>query len=223
MSPAAVPLRSDADLARGPVRLARLLLRFDVMDPRERGSPRERHPITWGIHPSPFGPCLIGRTSLGICEVGFYTEAQAADAIQGILMRWPESSLRRDDQATRELAERIFARSTTDPLLPLHLRGTSFQLRVWRALLNVLRGQVTTYGEIAHALGAPGAARAVGGAVGANPVAYLVPCHRVVRSSGALGGYRWSVPLKRAILSAEMPEPTGPGRPDHDVVIRPDA
>lgn len=161
--------------------------------------------IRTGIHPSPFGPALLGVTERGICFLAF-PEPGDDEALDDLARRWPEAELRRDPEATEPLARRAFApleKDDVDVPLPLHLRGTNFQVQVWRALLRVPEGGVTSYGRLARIVERPGAARAVGSAVASNPVAYLIPCHRVIRSTGDFGEYRWGSARKRAMLGRE--------------------
>ncbi|HWP01815.1 MAG TPA: methylated-DNA--[protein]-cysteine S-methyltransferase [Gemmatimonadaceae bacterium] len=166
-----------------------------------------------GFHDSPFGPVLLGASEVGTSQLGiawlsFVTNSRAR-ALAALRESWPGVQLVRSDQLTAELVEGIFAKCGNGrsqgriPHLPLLVRGTDFQVKVWKALLRIPTGSVATYKDVAQAVGAPAATRAVGNAVGRNPVAFLIPCHRVVRSTGALGGYRWGTERKRLILSWE--------------------
>lgn len=178
--------------------------------------------IRAGVHPSPFGPALVGATERGICFLAFLPPSDPGDrepdvspatepegleqAMQDLKGRWPAARVVRDDEGTGDLAGRAFGPLTGEeagPPLPLHLKGTNFQVQVWKALLRIPAGRVTTYGDLARSLGRPDAARAVGGAVGRNPVSYLIPCHRVIRSVGEFGAYRWGAARKRAMLGWE--------------------
>jgi AraC family transcriptional regulator of adaptative response/methylated-DNA-[protein]-cysteine methyltransferase len=154
------------------------------------------------VHPSPFGDALLALTPRGICRLAFLGAGGAAAARDELAAAWPAATLRRDDAGTAPAAAAVFAGAGDAPLR-LWVRGTNFQVAVWRALLRIPEGAVTSYGELAAAAGRPGAARAVGQAVGANPVAYLIPCHRVIRGAGAPGGYRWGPERKRALLAWE--------------------
>lgn len=158
--------------------------------------------IRWGLHPSPFGPALIGITRRGVCHLSFEQSDESGPAV--LRTRWPNASLVEDPELSAGMLHRVFRRPPEkgEPL-SVWIRGTNFQTRVWDALLRIPPGSTVTYKRIAEALGFPNAARAVGGAVGANPIAYLVPCHRVIRESGALGGYRWGEPRKRVLLAWE--------------------
>jgi AraC family transcriptional regulator of adaptative response/methylated-DNA-[protein]-cysteine methyltransferase len=171
-----------------------------------------------GFHDSPFGPVLLGASELGTSELGtselgiawlsFVTHSRAR-ALTALRESWPGVQLVRSDRLTADLVEGIFATCGNGrsqrrmPHLALLARGTDFQVKVWKALLRIPTGRVATYKDVAQAIGAPTATRAVGNAVGRNPVAFLIPCHRVVRSTGALGGYRWGTQRKRLILAWE--------------------
>lgn len=161
--------------------------------------------IDYGLAATPFGGALIGRSPRGVCHLRF-VDGDAAVAEAELAAEWPHATRRRDDAAAGDIAQRIFARAPEPDRaapLALWLKGTNFQLQVWQALLRLPAGSVTTYGELARQLDKPGAARAVGSAVGANPVGWLIPCHRVLRETGALGGYRWGLVRKQAMLARE--------------------
>jgi AraC family transcriptional regulator of adaptative response/methylated-DNA-[protein]-cysteine methyltransferase len=147
-------------------------------------------------------------TSRGICHLAFLHPVSRRDALEQLRLEWPRAELVADQGGTRETAGRAFPPpgSTRAPGLALHVKGTNFQLKVWAALLRVPAGAVTTYGGIASAIGEPRASRAVGTAVGGNPVSYLIPCHRVIRSTGELGGYAWGPDRKRVMLALETQE-----------------
>lgn len=196
----------------GPGRLHDLLVTIEAATPGEvsrRGAGLE---IRWGRCDSPFGALTAARTPRGWCHLAFGDDA---DGDPPALLReiWPGARLRRDDGVAwcaRALLAPTGATRRRAPLT-LHVVGTNFQLRVWRALLELGRDETTTYGELARAVDAPGAARAVGAAVGANPVGWLIPCHHVLRANGALGGYRWGEDRKRAMLVWEALHPCGQG------------
>lgn len=161
--------------------------------------------VRYGFHPTPFGDCLIGITSRGVCHLAFVHPVSREDALARLRKDWPKAEFVPDHDATRTAAAKAFPPpgSATRPSLALHVKGTNFQLKVWRALLEIPPGQVTTYGELASRVGNPKASRAVGTAVGSNPVSYLIPCHRVIRSTGELGGYAWGPDRKRVMLALE--------------------
>jgi AraC family transcriptional regulator of adaptative response/methylated-DNA-[protein]-cysteine methyltransferase len=176
--------------------------------------------IRYGVHASPFGPCIIATTPQGVCELAFAEPDDVPETLATLRARWPEAEWTEDPEATAPVRDALFAPLDAPPDAPsrapfmLLLKGTNFQVRVWEALLRIPPGQTTTYGAIARALGEPGASRAVGNAVGQNPVAALIPCHRVIRQTGALGGYRWGVARKRALLAWEAAGLEAEAHPD---------
>lgn len=194
----------------GPGRLHDLTVAVDAVTPGELKTRGEGLEIRYGIHETPFGACLIAATGRGVCALRFVdpdgngggrSEARAAAELE---REWSAAEVVRDDRGARDLAERIFADAdgTRQPF-PLLLKGTNFQLKVWEGLLRVPEGCLISYGDLAERLGVPSSTRAVASAVGANPIAYLIPCHRVLRSSGALGGYRWGVERKLVMIERE--------------------
>jgi len=190
----------------GPSRLHDLMIAVDAVTPGEFKAGGAGIEIRYGLHDSPFGGCLIGLTARGICHLAFVDDDRAEAALEELRKAWPEAGLVEDRGATLEIVKRIFRRRKEgeEPVLPLLLRGTNFQLKVWRALLTIPAGALVSYRQLAEQLGAPGASRAVGNAVGRNPIAYLIPCHRVLRSSGEIGGYRWGTERKQALLGREF-------------------
>ena len=191
----------DAGLS-GPGRLHDLLVSTEAVTPGEVASGGRGVAIAWGFHPTPFGECLLGITDRGICHLAFVGPGGRHQALADLRRRWPQATLREDRAAAARTAERAFA-GTGSARVRLHLAGTNFQVKVWEALLRIPPGAATTYGDIARRIGRPSAARAVAGAVAANPVAWLIPCHRVLRSLGALAGYRWGIERKQAMLGWE--------------------
>lgn len=189
----------------GPGRLHDLIVNAEAVTPGEYQRGGAGLTIRYGFHPTPFGECVIAVTPRGICHLAFVNPVSRREAVQRVQRDWPEAILVPDQGATRALAARAFPApgEAPTPGLSLHVRGTNFQLKVWRALLEVPQGEVTTYGAIAGAIGDAKASRAVGTAVGSNPVSYLIPCHRVIRASGELGGYAWGVDRKRTMLALE--------------------
>lgn len=158
--------------------------------------------IRWGLHETPLGACLIARTERGICELRFVEASDDAEA--DLRARWPHARLEAAPAATGDVADALLAASEKRGPLSLHVKGTNFQLRVWQALLALPAGETTTYQAVAASADAPSAARAVGNAIGQNPVAVLIPCHRVLRANGALGGYAWGLARKRSLLALEQ-------------------
>lgn len=190
----------------GPGRLHDLCISLEAASPGELKSGGEGWTISAGFADSPFGPCLAGESPRGICHLAFIEPEQGEAAWAALQASWPRARLHRDDSAAARLAGRVFERpghAPSRPVLRAYVRGTAFQLRVWRALLQVQPGALVSYGGLAAALGKPSAARAVGTAVARNPLAYLVPCHRVIRETGVLGDYRWGPLRKRAIVAWE--------------------
>ncbi|WP_289041824.1 bifunctional helix-turn-helix domain-containing protein/methylated-DNA--[protein]-cysteine S-methyltransferase [uncultured Aliiroseovarius sp.] len=184
----------------GQGRLHDLFLRWEAMSPGAYATGGAGLTIRWGWFDSPFGPALVMGTDKGICGVGLASETGEAAAMEDLRSRWPNAEFIEDSAQLAPWVEHAFkARGMT----PLHLIGAPFQIKVWEALLAIPSGHVTTYSQIAEKIGSPRAVRAVGTAVGRNPVSWLIPCHRALRKSGALGGYHWGLPVKRALLAWE--------------------
>jgi AraC family transcriptional regulator of adaptative response/methylated-DNA-[protein]-cysteine methyltransferase len=199
----------------GSGRLHELFVTIEAMSPGEFKAGGAGLIIRYGIHDSPFGACLIAATPRGICGVHFL-ECERPREEDGAALRrlWPTALLKLDAAATAPLAERLFDSVAAYPGRPLSLlvRGTNFQVQVWRALLEVPFGGLTTYRDLAQRVGHPAAARAVGNAVASNPIAWLIPCHRVIRETGEFGNYRWGEPRKAAMLGWEAAQATAAGR-----------
>ena len=189
----------------GPSRLHDLIVNAEAVTPGEYQRSGEGLAIRFGFHPTPFGEALLAVTARGICHLAFVHPVSRRDALDRLRHDWPAAELLADQHATRAAAARAFPAPGAARFagLALHVKGTNFQLKVWHALLRVPDGAVTTYGDIAARIGDPGASRAVGTAVGSNPVSYLIPCHRVIRSTGELGGYAWGPDRKRVMLALE--------------------
>ncbi len=185
----------------GPSRLHDLFVSYEAMTPGEYKQQGAGLIIRYGIHPTPFGDALLLMTERGIAGLSFVDRDHEA-AIDDARAAWPLSRLVEDRPATRAVVERLFE-GTGDGAARLLLRGTNFQVKVWSALLRVPSGRVVSYLDIAHAIGQPRAVRAVGNALAHNPLGYLVPCHRVIRATGALGDYRWGQARRRALLAWE--------------------
>ena len=158
--------------------------------------------IRYGFHPTPFGEAMIAVADQGICGLSFLGEGSREEALRRLSKDWSAADLQADQEGTVGIVEEIFAHPRQGGL-KVHVRGTPFQLRVWKALLSLDPGQVTTYEAIARLVGDPSALRAIGSAIGRNPVAFVIPCHRVIRKSGELGGYRWGLGRKQAIQGWE--------------------
>ncbi len=187
-----------------PSRLHDLMISATATTPGEHRVFGEGVLIRYGVHATPFGAAFLAVTDRGICQLGFTDTGDADNELISLRRRWPRAELRLDPAATAPAAAAIFdSLGSADRAIPLHLKGTNFQLQVWHALLRVPPGAVTTYDSIARDINATSAHRAIGSAVGANPVAFLIPCHRVIRKSGALGGYHWGETRKTALLAWE--------------------
>ena len=194
----------DTGLSGGG-RLHDLMVTVEAVTPGEYKRHGDNLTIRYGIHPTPFGDCLLGSTDRGLCSLEFLTGRSEEEVRAELAHRWPGAELQQSSNDTRPYLEKLFPAPGAEPRGPftLHIKGTNFQLQVWQALLRIPPGALTTYGAIARHLEKPGASRAVGQAVGWNPISYLIPCHRVISSTTGLGGYRWGLPRKRAILAWE--------------------
>lgn len=184
----------------GSSRLHDLFLRWESMSPGEFARKGAGLTIRYGWFDSPFGLALAMGTAKGLCGMAFASETGREAAMTDMCSRWPQATFVEDNAA---LSPWISAALNQSGQANLHLIGAPFQIKVWEALLTIPSGHVTTYSEIAASVGSPRAARAVGTAVGRNPVSWLIPCHRALRKSGALGGYHWGLPVKRAMLAWE--------------------
>ncbi|HKI54410.1 MAG TPA: methylated-DNA--[protein]-cysteine S-methyltransferase [Anaerolineales bacterium] len=184
-------------------RLHDLFVNTEAVSPGEYKSRGAGVTIRYGIHPTPFGTCLIATTDRGICHLGFVQTGEG-DAIDNLTSNWKQAIMIEDHKATSPLVEPIFDLGHRGKPLNVHLRGTNFQLKVWEALLQIPVGAVITYAGIASRIGKPGAMRAVGTAVGHNPIAVLIPCHRVIRKVGEFGNYRYGALRKKALLAREF-------------------
>ena len=188
----------------GSGRLHDLFLRWESMSPGDFARKGDGLKIYWGWFESPFGPALVMGTDKGICGIGFSAEVGEEATFEDLVSRWPKADFVEDPMMLRPWVLHAFgAGDGTLETAPLFLIGAPFQIKVWEALLAVPSGHVTTYSEIADAIGAPCAVRAVGTAVGRNPISWLIPCHRALRKSGGLGGYHWGLPVKRTMLAYE--------------------
>lgn len=184
----------------GSGRLHDLFLTWEAMSPGEFANRGSELTIRYGWFDSPFDDMLVMATDRGICGVGFAAETGPDAVFSDLAGRWPEATIVKDPGALADYVDRILDGSGH---VGLHLLGAPFQIKVWEALLNIPSGHVTTYSCIANHIGNPRAARAVGTAVGKNPVSWLIPCHRVIRQTGQLGGYHWGLSIKQAMLARE--------------------
>jgi AraC family transcriptional regulator of adaptative response/methylated-DNA-[protein]-cysteine methyltransferase len=189
----------------GPGRLHDLFVSVDAVTPGEFKSAGQGLVLSYGFHETPFGECLAATTPRGLCSLGFVEAENRDKALDTLRQSWHAASLVEYPQANKSVIEQIFSPGSArkDEPIKVLLRGTNFQLKVWEALLRIPEGAVTSYSVLADSVGQPGASRAVGSAIGRNPVAYLIPCHRVLRANGEIGGYRWGTVRKKAILAME--------------------
>lgn len=184
----------------GPGRLHGPTVNLEAASPGELKSGGPGIDVTWGFCECPFGLCSVGWTTRGICHLAFHDEA--VDFPQSLVRNWPMASFARSDRAAARHAADIFENDRGREIR-VFVPASKFQSKVWRALLKIPRGSLTSYSRIASSVGCPGASRAVGTACGANPVAYLIPCHRVIRETGIVKGYRWGTERKLAMLVRE--------------------
>jgi AraC family transcriptional regulator of adaptative response/methylated-DNA-[protein]-cysteine methyltransferase len=196
----------DATLSSGLSSVSRLhdlYVQCEAMTPAEYRTEGKDLTITYGVQPTPFGRCVIGLTDRGLCGLLFVCGSEQR-TIDALLKNWRRASFARDDHHTRSYTDQIFSFSgaSRQPLYTL-IKGTPFQLKVWEALIGIPSGRVMSYSDVARGIGRPGASRAVANAVASNPLHYLIPCHRVIRSSGTPGGYRAGEVRKRILLAWE--------------------
>lgn len=182
----------------GPGRLHDLFIAVEAVTPGEYKERGAGLVLDWGVYPSPFGDCLLVASPRGICSLSFLPNGVRAGLAE-VQAKWPSATFRPDGGKLKGVAARIFSPARSGVPFTLHLQGTNFQVQVWQALLRIPFGAVATYGDVARSIGHPAAVRAVGTAIGHNPVAFLIPCHRVIRETGALGGYHWGPERKRAM------------------------
>jgi AraC family transcriptional regulator of adaptative response/methylated-DNA-[protein]-cysteine methyltransferase len=189
----------------GPGRLHDLFVTHEAMSPGEWKSGGAGLTICYGFHPSPFGTALVMATDRGLAGLAFADPGEEQAALADMRSRWPQAQISENTARTAPLAYRIFdsGQWRAEERLRVVLIGTDFELRVWETLLKIPMGRAMSYSEIAAKVGAPKAARAVGAAVGKNPISFVVPCHRVLGKSGAITGYHWGITRKRAMLGWE--------------------
>jgi AraC family transcriptional regulator of adaptative response/methylated-DNA-[protein]-cysteine methyltransferase len=189
----------------GPSRLHDLFVACEAVTPGDFKARGRGLRIRYAIHDSPFGRAVLGTTERGICHLSFVVDGDEAEAIAAFGQDWPEAERVLDPAGTAATAERAFRFALGDEAEAprLLLRGTNFEIKVWEALLRIPSGSVASYQQVAAAIGDPAAVRAVGRAVGANPISLLIPCHRVILKSGAVHAYRWGVERKKVLLALE--------------------
>lgn len=184
----------------GPGRLHDLFVTHEAITPGDYKRRGEGLTIHWGWHASPFGEALVMQTGRGLCGLAFATDNKA-EVFANMAARWPAAQIVEAPQETAALAAAVFGQN--GQRIPLHLSGTNFQIRVWEALLRIPDGGLVPYQWVAKAIGQPKAARAVGAAIGRNPVSFLIPCHRAILTSGYLRNYEWGLPRKMAMIGWE--------------------
>jgi AraC family transcriptional regulator of adaptative response/methylated-DNA-[protein]-cysteine methyltransferase len=188
-----------------PSRLHDLFVTCEAVTPGEFKAKGDGLTITYGFHPSPFGECLLATTARGVCGFYFVQHRDRKDPIAELTSFWSNANFVEDPQASRSLIDQIFNPSLKREAVPLHLilSGTNFQIKVWEALINIPFGAVVSYEDVAVRIGMPKATRAVGSAVGKNPISFIIPCHRVIRKTGDFGNYGGGIARKKAILAWE--------------------
>jgi AraC family transcriptional regulator of adaptative response/methylated-DNA-[protein]-cysteine methyltransferase len=188
-----------------PGRLHDLFVNCEAVTPGEYKNKGEGLTIKYGFYPSPFGECLLATTERGICGFFFVKNRDRKDPLTELRYFWKQAEIVEDPDASRELIDRIFNPSFGNTRAPLHLilNGTNFQIKVWEALIKIPFGAVVSYEDVAIQVGIPGATRAVGSAVGKNPISFIIPCHRVIRKTADFGNYGGGIARKKAILGWE--------------------
>jgi AraC family transcriptional regulator of adaptative response/methylated-DNA-[protein]-cysteine methyltransferase len=197
----------DAGLS-GPSRLHDLCLKIEAMTPGDYARGGEGVAIDYGFVDCPFGIALIMATDKGVCGLAFGDESEEESMMEDMRARWPRAAYRENKTRAENIACQIFEAAGGD--VPLHLIGTPWQIKVWQALLEIPSGKVTSYRSIAQKVHSAKASRAVGTAVGRNPISWLIPCHRVLGSDGALHGYHWGLTRKRSMLALEAARQDNP-------------
>lgn len=209
----------------GPGRLHDHFVKLEAMSPGEYKSGGRGLEMVFGVHESPFGQVFLAASGRGVCRLSFLEggdgrlgsqesqerqERHERHEISELNRSWPGAEITRDQERTGELVRRIFEPGDGVSEILVRVTGTNFQLAVWKALLGIPRGGLVSYEAVASAAGKPGATRAAGSAVGANPVAYLIPCHRVIRKTGVSGSYRWGAARKQALIAWESAQSAPP-------------
>ena len=196
----------DASLAAGLTsgsRLHDLFITFDAVTPGEYKKYGQGLEISYGYHRTPFGGCLLATTHRGICSLRFITSRESDEVMEDLRKQWPKAVFVEKPAVTQPIINRIFSKGAGSPAFHLDVKGTNFQVQVWQALLAIPPGARVSYQDIATFLGRPDSTRAVANAVAVNPIAYLIPCHRVIRKTGEIHNYRWGASRKMAMLAWE--------------------
>jgi len=201
----AQPLLAVADEIglSGTSRLHDHFVQLEAVTPGEFKTGGAGLTIDYGVYNSPFGDIFVAATARGICKLSFIDQDKVELHIDDLQRRWPKATLCNRDSQRLKIIESLFANQQPDRPLSLYVSGTNFQINVWRALLQIPEGSLNSYSQVAEAVGRPKAARAVGTAIGSNPVAFFIPCHRVLQQSGSIGGYHWGTTRKHAIHAWE--------------------
>jgi AraC family transcriptional regulator of adaptative response/methylated-DNA-[protein]-cysteine methyltransferase len=185
-------------------RLHDLFVNTEAVTPGEYKNRGEGLIIQYGFHPTPFGDCIVAATDKGVCGLSFVEKSQRRAAVEKLRRNWQAARLVESESSTRQYVAAIFSRRrNASQSLPVFLKGTNFQIKVWEALLRIPEAKIVSYEEIARAVNMPRATRAVANAVAKNPIAYLIPCHRVIRKTGVFGKYQWGASRKKALLAWE--------------------
>ena len=194
----------DAGLS-GPGRLHDLFVSFEAITPGEFKRRGAGLRVAYGFHDTHFGQCLLATTERGICALHFVERGHRSQVLEQATSRWPQARFEEDHSQTQPLVDRLFSQTATDEPRPFHLllKGTNFQVKVWQALLAVPPGALVSYQTVASHIGKPSGSRAVGAAVARNPVAFLIPCHRVINKTGQIHRYRWGISRKKAMVGWE--------------------
>ncbi len=198
-----------------PSRLHDLCVTLEAASPGEIKSGGERWTIVAGFSDSPFGRCLMAESPRGVCHISFVESGKEIVSLNELKSQWPRAQLKRNDAFAEKLSDQIFKRQAGKQSIRLRalVQGTPFQVKVWRALLQIRSGTLVSYGELAKFIKQPSAARGVGSAIGQNAIAYVIPCHRVIRETGVMGDYRWGSVRKRAMVAWENSPTARPERP----------
>jgi AraC family transcriptional regulator, regulatory protein of adaptative response / methylated-DNA-[protein]-cysteine methyltransferase len=196
----------DASNELGLSSTARLhdhFVKLEAITPGEYKSNGLGLKINYGVHETLFGYAFIAVTDRGICQLSFMNDKKDIQRIIELEEKWSSATISESKKLTKPAVNLIFSKEKKRQSVPVYVQGTNFQINVWKALLEIPQGKLTTYGQLAKTIGNPKASRAVGTAVGANPVALIIPCHRVIRASGVIGEYRWGNTRKRSMLTWE--------------------
>lgn len=180
-------------------RLHELFVNFVGVTPNEYKKMGENLDITYGFGFSPFGKTMIASTKKGICSLEFYDES-SDEVFSRLQSTWKNAKFIQDDKKAQELLDKVFIEKQK---VNLFVKGTNFQINVWKAILNIKSGEISTYSDVAQVIGKPKAVRAVATAIGSNHIGFLIPCHRVISKSAAFAGYRWGIDRKRVVLAFE--------------------